>query len=190
MKISGNLWFVVLVTTLITIPGCNDSQQTASDAKRAGQMKYSIIDLDSFTAMGTLTRLTTAEESGEKYTEIWKNFELYNDRLKSLSTDRMYYGVCFATKQKDVFDYLAGMAVRNDAVPPDKNLVIRNVPAVRYAVFQCPVQDIGRTYQYILNQWLPKSRYVLNTTACSFEQYPPQGKEDVSVLIHIPVSNK
>ncbi len=190
MQISDNLRFVVLAMLCTMVPGCNNGRQAAPASEKRGQMKARIVERDSFFVMGTLTRMTAAEETGEKYAEIWNNFELYNVRIKPISTDRMYYGVCFTTKQKDVFDYLAGMAVRDDAAPPDKQLVIRNVPAARYAIFQCPVQEIGQTYQYILNQWLPSSRYETNKTACSFEQYPPEEQEGLPVLIHIPISEK
>jgi predicted transcriptional regulator YdeE len=111
--------------------------------------------------------------------------------MKPLSIDRRYYGVSFATDQKGVTDYLAGMMVADDAKPFDKQLVVRKVPPARYAVFECSIENIGRTYQYIFSQWLPNSRYEINPAGSgSFEQYPPEGQEDLAVLIHIPISEK
>jgi predicted transcriptional regulator YdeE len=187
VKISNTPRLIVLAMVLIAILSCNKSQQTTPDIKRAGQMKYSIVERNAFTIIGTLTRVTPAQENADTYGGIWHQFESYNANMKPLSIDRRYYGVSFATKQEGVTDYLAGMMVADDAKPFDKQL---KVPAARYAVFQCPIQDIGQTYQYIFSQWLSKSRYEFNPAAHSFEQYAPQGQDDSSVLIHIPIREK
>jgi predicted transcriptional regulator YdeE len=82
------------------------------------------------------------------------------------------------------------MSVHSDAIAPDINLVSRTVPAARYAVFKCASQDMGKTYQSIYNEWLPKSRYKLDSKACCFEQYAPKEWANRPVYIYIPISPK
>lgn len=176
MRIVKNLMCAIVTIACIAAAGCESQQaaptkKTLPAAEAPGQIKFSIAERDSFTVMGTLTRVTKAEETSEKYAEIWKKFDDYNDVMKGKSIDRRFYGISFGTKEKDVFEYLAGMMVREETSPANSQLVVRKVPAARYAVFQCPGQAVGKTYQYIFNQWLPGSRYKVDTAACCFEQY-------------------
>ena len=184
---------IVLTTiTCITIQGCNKSRQakTAPENKPLTQIIYDIVERESFTVMGTLTRVTAAEENSEKYAAIWKEFEPYIDQIRPISTGWRCFGVDFATNREGVFDYLAGMAVQSGATPPDNKLVVRKVPAARYAVFKCSYQDIGKTYQHIFDDWLPNSRYEIDKNACSFEIYAMRDLETRPVAIHIPIKNK
>ena len=152
-------------------------------------MKPKITGRDAFVVLGTMTRITPADENSDNYGLIWKNFESFHDQIKPLSTDGAYYGVSFATGEEGGFDYVAGMAVADVDAPPE-GLVIRNVPAARYAVFECPMQSIGDTYRTIFSEWLPSSPYTLSSSAPSFEQYPPAEEEGSLVRIHIPIEEK
>jgi predicted transcriptional regulator YdeE len=197
MRITKNLWLVILSMVCITISGCDTQKQAATVTKATSadkgpsQMKFNIVERDAFTVMGVVARVTPDQENADTYAGIWKQFESYDTNMKPLSIDRRYYGVSFATDQKGVTDYLAGMMVADDAKPFDKQLVVRKVPAARYAVFQCSAQTIGQTYQYIFSQWLPNSRYEISPAGSgSFEQYPPKDWENRPVFIHIPVSKK
>lgn len=160
------------------------------ETKTSPPLKYDIVDRNAFTVMGIQTRVTPDEENSEKYSEIWKEFEPYIDQIRPISVGWRCYGVDFPTKREKVFDYLAGMAVQNDAAAPDPNLITRKVPAARYAIFKCPYQDIGKTYQKIFSSWLPNSRYMIDASACSFEQYSMRDREDRPVAIHIPIKSK
>lgn len=148
-----------------------------------------MIERNAFEVMGTMTRITPEEEQSEKYGLIWKEFESYHDQIKQSSLDRKYYGVTFNTNEEGVFDYLAGMAVK-DIKEISENLVVHEIPITLYAVFECPVTKIGELYSFIFGDWLPGSQYKINTTAPSFEEYPPEGKEAAPILIHIPVKKK
>lgn len=152
-------------------------------------MEPRILSRDSFTVVGTLTRVTPESESSEKYGLIWKDFESYHNQIKPHSTDKAYYGVNFATGEEGVFDYIAGMAVPDSVIVPE-GLVIREVPAARYAVFECPVHGIVQTYPYVFTEWLPRSPYGLDGCAPVFEQYPPEGETESPVLIHIPIKER
>jgi len=197
MRILKNLWLVTLSVVFITIPGCNESQQASttpkisSKAEKPAAMNYDIKEKDAFTIMGIQTRITSADEKNpDTYTKIWDAFEPYKNRIRPISVEWRYYGITFVTGKKDVFDYLAGMPVQSGAAVPDPNLVTRQVPAARYAVFKCTSQDMGMTYQYIFSEWLPGSRYKIDTNACSFEQYAPREWMNRPVYIYIPISPK
>jgi predicted transcriptional regulator YdeE len=144
---------------------------------------------EAFTLMGTACRMTPSEETGENYANVWSDFERYNEQLKQISTDKKYYGVTFGTQQPGQVDYITAMAVPDRTSTIDQDLVIRRIPAAQYAVFECPVQQIGPTYQYIMSKWLPASPYTISPSAPSFEEYPPEG-QDGPVFIYIPVTKK
>jgi len=186
----------ILLITCLAISGCSHKQAAAPPQAipqantQQMQINFDIAEQDGFTVIGTVTTVKIGTDNSEKFTGIWKNFEQYKDQLKPLSANKKYYGVSFGTKKNDVIEYLAGMKVSDDAKSPDKNLVIRKVPAARYAVFKCPGKDVGQTCQYIFGQWLPGSRYNLDTNGCSFELYPPDEWVTRTVAIYVPVINK
>jgi predicted transcriptional regulator YdeE len=184
----------IFIVLCIIATGCNNQpvlenqQPGQTEGKQA--MEPTICERHAFTVMGTSTRMSPSEETGENYTKIWSDFERYNEQLKQLSIDRKYYGVTFPTQQQNLIDYVTAMAVPDRSEPVAEGLVVRTVPAAQYAVFECPVEKIGRTYQYIMGQWLPASQYSINPSAASFEEYPPEGQGDLPVCIYIPVSEK
>ena len=146
-------------------------------------------DRAAFTIMGTSCRMTPSEETGENYAKIWSDFEQYNEQLKQISTDKKYYGATFNTQQTGQIDYVTAMVVPDGTEPIDQGLVVRKIPAAQYTVFECPVEQIGQTYQYIMSQWLPASPYSISSNTPSFEEYPPEG-QDGPVCIYIPVTKK
>ncbi|MGA2071126.1 MAG: GyrI-like domain-containing protein [Sedimentisphaerales bacterium] len=190
MRTIRNLIVAIIVMTSIMTQGCNESQQ-ASPAPKTAAMNYDIKEKDAFTIMGTQTRITSADEKNpDTYTKIWNAFDQYRTQLRPISAELRFYGVTFATNKKDVFDYIAGMSVHSDAKVPDPNLVTRNIPAAKYAVFKCAGQDMGKTNQYIYSEWLPKSRYTIDKNACCFEQYAPREWMNRPVYIYVPISPK
>jgi len=197
MRIIRNLTVTIIVVVSIMTQGCNESQQastgpkTSAKAEKTAAMNYDLKDRDAFTVMGTQTRITSADQKNpETYTKIWDAFEQYRTQVRPLSIEQRSFGITFATDKKDAFDYLAGLSVHSDATSPDKALVVRNVPAARYAVFKCASQDMGKTYQYIYSEWLPGSRYKIDKNACCFEQYAPKEWANRPVYIYIPILPK
>ena len=197
MQIIRNLLCVFLTMVFVSISGCTNNNQaspapkTSAKAEKTIAMNYDLRDRDTFTIMGTQTRITSADERNpDTYTKIWDTFDQYRTQLRPISIELRFFGVTFATDKKDVFDYLAGVSVHSDATPPDKTLVTRKVPAARYAVFKCTNQDMGKTYQYIYSEWLPGSRYKIDKNACCFEQYAPKEWMNRPVYIYIPINPK
>jgi len=156
-------------------------------------MEPRFVTRDSFIVMGFLTSITPENESSKTYELIWKNFENFHETIKPLSTDLHYYGITFNTEELNVFEYLAGMAVKDildGALEISEDLLIRQIPSASYAVFESQVYAIGQTYQHIFAEWFPESLYKPGGPAPVFEQYPPQGHEKSPVLIHVPIEKK
>ena len=149
-------------------------------------MEPKIKEYDTFKVVGTLTRITPQEETGENYRSIWEGFESFRGQFEPQSINRMYYGVSFPTEKEGVFDYLAGMAVKPGESFPE-GLESRDIPSACFAVFECSIKAIAEIYQTIFGKWLPLSPYEINPTAPSFEQYPPESEEAAPILIHIPI---
>ena len=194
MRIAKNLFFVMVTLLFAITAGCNNQskQQNQKQVQSKGEknMESTIYSREAFTVMGISNRMSIAEESGADYQKIWSDFEKYNEPLKKISVDQKYYGVTFATDKQNIIDYIVGMAVPEKTSPIDKGLVVRPIPVAEYAVFECPVQNIGPTYQYIINKWLPNSPYTISPAAPSFEEYPSESQGKLPVRIHIPVSKK
>jgi AraC family transcriptional regulator len=188
MRVECKPCFAILVTLCIVTAGCNNQPKQANHGEQS--MELVICEREAFTVMGTSTRMSTREDSSDKYAKIWSEFERYNEQLKKVSTNQKYYGLSFATKQQDLIDYVVGMAVPDGTVPTSEVLVVRTIPTAQYAVFECPVEKIGQTYQYIFGKWLPNSPYTISQIAPAFEEYPPEGQEKLPIYIHVPVSKK
>jgi predicted transcriptional regulator YdeE len=198
MRVLNILLCMIISITLVTICGCGKHHKTTpaaeslEKAEKSAVMNYDIREKDVFTLIGLQIRITAADEKNpETFTKIWDEFEPYKNQIRPQSTERRYYGVTFATDKKDVFDYLAGQPVQKGATVPDPNLIIRQIPAARYAVFKCKSEaEMGKTYQYIFSEWLPDSRYKIDPKACSFEQYAPKEWANRPVYIYIPIVQK
>jgi predicted transcriptional regulator YdeE len=109
--------------------------------------------------------------------------------VRALSTDGAYYGVWFPHREDGVPDYLAGMRVREGA-PTVEELTARQVPASRYAAFECAMSDIGATYRHVYDAWLPASPYEFPPGGADFEWYPPEGNREASPAVYIPIREK
>jgi predicted transcriptional regulator YdeE len=141
-----------------------------------------------FAVLGVVARIRRGSETSDLFAGIWASFESRRPAIQAVSVEKSYYGVSFPTGQEGVTDYLAGMAVPDDAGTVG-DLVSRTVPGGQFAVFECPVQAIGETYQHIFGAWLPVAPFEFDGTLASFEEYP-ENTETEPVRIHIPVRKR
>jgi predicted transcriptional regulator YdeE len=150
-------------------------------------MEPKIVYHDAFTVMGVQERVNN--EDPKFYNTLWmERYMPYDERVKPLSTDKAYYSVYFAIDKQEYC--LDGMAVVAGAAAPE-GLVLREVPAGRYATFDCTVKTIGATWTHIFGEWLPKSPFVPTPESSAFEFYPPDTEGDDSpVVIYMPISDK
>jgi predicted transcriptional regulator YdeE len=141
-----------------------------------------------FAVLGVACRITRGSESPELFGGIWKAFESRRQEIASMATSTVYFGVNFPTDDERVTEYVAGMQVPPDtAVPAD--LEARDVPGGDYAVFECPLEAIGATYQHVFTVWLPSAAVRFDPGRAPFEEYPENTPEQ-PVRLHIPVQQQ
>ena len=148
-------------------------------------MEPRIIQQEAFTLLGLQERFTPENED---FQGIWKRFMQYESQIHPHSTDGAFYGVCFGVEEGKQMDYLAGMAVEAVGDVPE-GLTLREVPASRYAVFECTIKTISDTYDWIFQHWVPTALYGRpdqGSPKADFERYPPATDSgDTPVLLHI-----
>jgi predicted transcriptional regulator YdeE len=127
-------------------------------------------------------------ESPELFARIWNAFEARRGEIELLALQKLYFGVTFPTEKEGVTDYLAGMTVADDTSKLE-GLELRTVPGGEFAVFECPLDAIGATYQHIFSVWLPGATMQLDPAMPSFEEYPENTPQQ-PVGIHIPVRQR
>jgi nitroreductase/predicted transcriptional regulator YdeE len=144
------------------------------------------IERGSFTVVGA----AAAGQLGEfNYGEIWeKQYMPMDALLKPYSIDGGCYGVTLS--KGDHLIYLAGVAVAELPELP-KGAEKREIPAAKYAVFDCVLSTMSATLQEAYGQWFHASGKELDTSAVGFEYYPPHsGEGEMHVEIYIPVKPK
>jgi predicted transcriptional regulator YdeE len=138
-----------------------------------------------FAVLGVVSHVRRGSETPGLFAGIWRRFESRRQEIESLSIGAHYFGVNFPTDTEDVTDYLAGMMVVADA-PCPKGLERRTVSGGRFAVFECPVEAIGESYQHIFGVWLPGATVRLDPAMPVFEEYPESGSQQ-PVCVHVPI---
>jgi predicted transcriptional regulator YdeE len=138
-----------------------------------------------FSVLGVASRIRRGSESPELFGGIWKNFESRRQEIECVATQKVYLGVSFPTDEERVIEYLAGMRVAPDTPAPG-GLEVRQVSGGEYAVFECPLDAIGPTYQYVFTVWLPNAAVQFDAGRAPFEEYPEKTPEQ-PVRLHIPV---
>lgn len=109
-----------------------------------------------------------------EHNEIAQIWQIFNTRsseiINCVPGYDAAYGICYPN-QDGLVDYVAGIPVTNlDVIPP--GMVGKEVPYQTYAVFEVKgITEIGKTYEYILNEWMPKSGYKPGNGP-DFEVYP------------------
>jgi predicted transcriptional regulator YdeE len=150
-------------------------------------MEIEIVHREAFDVLGVQERVIPAEAD---WGAIWGHFMAYHDMIRAAAVDKGYYGVFFATGQEGVADFVACMAVQGVSEAPE-GLVLRHVPAQRYAAFHCVMRDPGVTWNYAYSEWLPASEYEVAQPHADFEYYPPGSESDDSpVVVYIPIREK
>jgi len=138
-----------------------------------------------FSVLGVASRIGRGSESPELFSGIWKTFESRRQEIECVATQKVYLGVSFPTDEERVTEYLAGMRVAPDTPAPDE-LEVRRVSGGEYAVFECPLDAIGATYQHVFAVWFPTAAVQFDAGRAPFEEYP-ENTPDQPVRLHIPV---
>jgi len=106
-------------------------------------------------------------EIKQMWDERWPEIESVPDQVDS----DVCYGVCITGEEEHgPFTYIAGMEVDSvDELPAE--LAHIEIPEQTYAVFRTTLPEIGKSYDYIYGEWLPKSGY-RRAPGPEFELYP------------------
>ena len=147
-----------------------------------------IVEKDAFNIIGITTH---GKPGGFNYEEIWNQFmSQYFGKVKQFSVDKAYYSVYFGEQGTEEVDLVAGMAVAHVGDVPD-GLVLREISSARYAVFECQVDTISQTWNYIYREWLAASEYKHDDKCYDFEYFPTDSSESGSpVYIYVPIKSE
>jgi predicted transcriptional regulator YdeE len=114
----------------------------------------------------------------------------FHEQIEPSGADEGHYGVYLGADHSKPIDYLAGMAVRDEADAPE-GVEMREVPTAMYAVFECSFQKLGPTYGYIWGEWLESSAYAQDTSKLGFDYFLPGTTDgDSPMEIWFPVKKK
>jgi predicted transcriptional regulator YdeE len=144
-----------------------------------------MISRGTFVVLGVTRRIRRGSESAELFGGIWRTFESRRQEIASLATQKVYFGVSFPTEEEGVTEYVAGMMVAAETPSPE-GLDARTVLGGQYAVFECPLDAIGATYQHAFGVWLPGAGVQFDAGRPPFEEYP-ENTPQLPVRLHIPV---
>ena len=150
--------------------------------------------------------LKTKNNEGENNKEIpafWGEY-LSDGRMEKLHgadflLEHAEYGACFSEDPENgEFIYVIGVKVREGAeIPAEFHKC--ELPPATYAVFSTPPaneenfsKNIQGTWQYIMNDWFPKSGYEYAAGCVDFELYGEKcmGENDKVCEIYLPVVKK
>jgi predicted transcriptional regulator YdeE len=140
---------------------------------------------ETFSVLGVASRIARGSESPGLFGGIWRMFESRRQEIECVATQTVYLGVSFPTDDERVTEYLAGMRVA-PGTPAPEGLEARKVTGGEYAVFECPLDAIGATYQQVFTAWLPNAAVQFDAGRAPFEEYPEKTPEQ-PVRLHIPV---
>jgi len=150
-------------------------------------------------------KIRTKNVEGENSTDIPAFWDAYmsdgrQDKLHKESFCKTHdeYGACLCMDTNtNEFDYIIGVEVENDAeIPTEFNTC--QVPAATYAVFSTPPckegfsDQIQGVWQFIFNDWFPKSSYEYAPGCVDFELYKESNMTSGEMVceIWIPIVKK
>lgn len=141
-------------------------------------MNYKVVEKDAFKVLGR--SIITTEENGKNNTEIpqfW--YELYTtgviDKMLEVSGSDTKYGICLAPIKEHgkEFEYLIAVPYNGG----DKaDMKVYDIPKTDWAVFECrgSMPDaIQKVWNRIFSEWLPATKYEINTELPDIEYYSP-----------------
>lgn len=153
---------------------------------------------------GYALKTTTSDgENSKAIPAFWSDY-MSDGRMERLHAESFLkkhdeYGACFPEDpETGEFEYVIGVEPKDGATIPDGYHVCELPPAT-YAVFSTPpsnptnfVPAIQGTWNYIFNEWFPKSGYEYAPDSADFELYDDRCMSDAGKIcdIYIPVVKK
>ena len=150
-------------------------------------MEPTIVDHGAFTLIGIQTWI---DPETADYEGIFDDqYRPHEEMARALASGPGFYGGYFASRGPGQVGYMVGVAAQDGTEAPE-GLVALSIPPARYAVFEVPRQDIGKMWDYIHGEWLPKSREYALASSPVFEFYPKSNTTETHLAIWIPVRPK
>ncbi len=182
---------------VIILSLCSFAIAQKSEAKEVVKMQPEFVELDEMTVVG-LSSIVSMKCN--LIHQLWERFTLREKEIKKIAIPGVALEVSFATKEIEIegsdkkdyeFFVVIGFAVENiDEIP--EGMTYKKVPAHKYAKFvhKGPISKITETYNYIYNEWLPKSGQEYDWEACEVAWYDERFKiesEDSQFDIYVPI---
>jgi predicted transcriptional regulator YdeE/DNA-binding transcriptional MerR regulator len=105
-----------------------------------------------------------------EHNEVPQLWDQFNNRVKEVEYPEGVpcYGLCNSEIEgagKGEFEYVAGVEVDSPEAKVPNGMVMRHIPARKYAVFthHGKLNKLGETYAYIYDTWLPQSGLKLDS---------------------------
>jgi len=151
--------------------------------KEKKDMEPKIVTKAAFTVVGMKYR---GKNENNEIARMWGEFIPRFQEIKHIAGDS--YGVCRDLEADGEFEYLASFEVsRIEDIPA--GMESWDVPANKYAVFATTLPNIGETYRYALQTWLPASGYQ-RADGPDFELYDESfdpNVKDSQFTIYVPI---
>lgn len=126
--------------------------------------------------------------------DLWMRYLAKIGKIQNITEPMATLGVSYWGEQKDddyVFFHLVGALVTDfSSIPQGMTYLI--IPPHKYAKFTHvgPVQEIGKTYQYIYGVWLNNGDYMMSENSYEIEWYderfnPESPESELDIFIPI-----
>ena len=152
-----------------------------SQRKEQLEMEPEIVTKAAFSVIGMCY---LGDNKQQEIGKLWGQFLPRAQEIKEKSA--VAYGVCGEMGENGRFHYMAGFASDQPETPA--GMERWEIPEQNYAIFPCTIDNIGETYQYIFEKWLPQTSYKLAGTP-DFEFYPAEFDpiSNKEMAIYLPV---
>ena len=150
-------------------------------------MEPTMINREAFTLIGIQTWIDP--ETADHEAIFDKQYRPHEAKARAVATTPGFYGAYFASRGPGKIGYMVGVSAREGTEAPE-GLVALSIPAARYAVFEFPRQDVGKVWEHIHGEWLPKSEEYSLASSPVFEYYPKSNTTETRLAIWIPVKRK
>ena len=177
------------VTSVIEIQIPIDSENLISQKENA--MEPKMITRPAFDVAGLLY---VGKNQNQEIAAMWGDFNRRAEELlPSAVPNTNAYGACLMVDGLDegCFEYVAGFEVREGAPIPE-GMVVRHIPAARYAVFphKGAMEGLRQTYDRVIREWIPASRLEPVSPEIDIEVYTEEFKDfapDSVLYIYVAV---
>jgi AraC family transcriptional regulator len=151
-------------------------------------MQPKLVTQPAFNVLGILERCDFSDPGF--FGALWsQHYTPFDEQIKPHSPDQGYFAVYYHVGPGRTVDVLAGMAVEGIEEAPT-GLVLRRIPASRYALFETTLGQVSALWSQIYDDWLPSSPYT-HAAGPDYEYFPPEtSNEDSPMHICVPVDVK